>query len=117
MAFKFTGIQQLMNELERIGDKAEKVKNEALEKGADVLKEEVVKNAPKQTGHLKKNITVTPGEDGKVIVHTGDAFYSQFLEFGTSKMKARPFFEKSFINKKDEIEEVMAEVIKKELNL
>lgn len=118
MSMKFEGLTSLLRELERLENKAlaESVRAEALNKGAEILKEEVIKQAPKRFGELKKSISITP-ENEKVVVHTGDAFYAHFLEFGTTKMSAKPFMEPAFNAKKEEIQEAMAEVIKRELRL
>lgn len=69
---------------------------------AGVVRDGVRKRAPVDTGTLRKAITAVrrrgkPGQPiSDVIAKHGDgakydAFYWRFLEFGTSKMMARPF--------------------------
>lgn len=119
MSMKFEGLKELQKALGQLENKAtsEMIQKEAVIRGAEVLKEEVINKAPKKTGKLKESITITSVENGKVSVHTGEAFYSHFLEFGTTKVAAKPFMEPAFNAKKEEIQEAMADVIKRELRL
>jgi len=60
-----------------------------------------------QPGNLRKNIarvrlkgrkyaSVTGGEAYVGVSWRGDAYYGRFLEFGTSRMPARPFLRPAF---------------------
>jgi len=75
--------------------------------GANIIKKEVKEQAPitgKPThlkyGRLRDNIKTTKirnrGGAGTIRIHTGRAFWGLFLEFGTSKMTAKPFFRPAF---------------------
>ena len=65
---------------------------EAAQIGADAVRD----SAPVRTGKLRGNVTwELRRESGRVQAVIGvrrDAFYSMFLEFGTVKMAAKPFF-------------------------
>jgi HK97 gp10 family phage protein len=105
--------------------------------GARVLRDEVEARAPVDTGNLKNNIVITEpkqGADEAVFAYVGPKdvggmtysqriglggdygksapFYGRFVEFGTSRMRARPFVEPAFLAKKDEVLQAMAEVVK-----
>ena len=68
---------------------------EAAQIGADAVRD----SAPVRTGKLRGNVTwELRRESGRMQAVIGvrrDAFYSMFLEFGTVKMAARPFFRPS----------------------
>jgi HK97 gp10 family phage protein len=117
MAVELNGMTELINTLQRLGHNVTDVEEKALEAGAEIIQEEVITNVPERTGNLKDNIKVTEVKDSKIEVHTGKAYYGLFLEYGTSKMQPKPFMEPSFHNVKAEVENKMAEVIRRELNL
>lgn len=79
--------------------------------GADIFRDEAQARAPVRKGVLKANVIVKHLEedaDGgklqayKVTVRSGkfntegDAFYWRWVEFGTSKMAARPFMRPAY---------------------
>jgi len=79
----------------------------ATRSGATIVKNEIKKRAPvgkgpahPKYGRLKNNIKTTKikqrGGAATIAVHTGKAYWGSFLEFGTSKMSARPFFRPAF---------------------
>ena len=49
------------------------------------------------------------GKAGKVYKDAGTTFYWRFMEFGTSKMAARPFLRPAFESKKEEAVKAIAE--------
>lgn len=53
---------------------------------------------------------------GKSYSVAGAAYYAKFLEFGTSKMAARPFFRPAFEAKKVEAAEVFARELAKQVD-
>ena len=79
----------------------------ATRSGASIVRNEVKRRAPvgsgpahPKYGRLKNNIKTTKikqrGGAASIVVHTGKAFWGSFLEFGTSKMPAHPFFRPAF---------------------
>lgn len=101
---RVTGIDEMLRRLHQIGSQATKIENEALRAGAEVLKRTMEKNAPgpsqKRRLHLIRNIQMSrvKYKKGEKVIEVGpgkDAFYAHFLEFGTTKMAARPFVEPS----------------------
>jgi HK97 gp10 family phage protein len=71
-----------------------KVAPEALEAAisdaAQIIKDEAQRRCPEKTGRLKRSIDVQVFKKGSVAVTAG-APYAKFVEYGTSKMAARPF--------------------------
>lgn len=124
VGFDDKSLTNLTKKLKQLNDKAlTKETTKALRKGANAFKREIVKNAKqldnsktqnaiwrnvairskKQT--KKSSIGVYVGILGgaregknKGIGKGGDTWYWRFLEFGTSKMPARPFFRTAIDN-------------------
>lgn len=119
MGFKLEGMQELLKKLETLGNEAEQVKQEALVAGAKVVQQAASQKAPRDTGKLAENIVISDiKEDGTVDIGPDrDRFYGLFLEFGTSKMSARPFLQPAFEENKEQVQQKMADVIRRELGL
>jgi len=59
---------------------------------AHALRDDAKRNAPVETGKLRDGIAAhVEGLKAEVAVFDLDAYYSQFVEFGTSKQPAQPF--------------------------
>lgn len=92
----------------------------AIRAGSNIVRDEARRLAPIDTGNLKKSIatirrkgdkntvqfSVTPSRGGK-----HDGWYAHFLEFGTSKMSAKPFLRPAFESKQDEVLQATKEYI------
>ena len=119
---ELTGMQELLNRLENLERKGQSKENKAVKKASEVLQQEIIKNAPEDTGNLKENIDVSKikikNETKYVEVGTeNEGFYAKFLEFGTTKMDADPFMSRSFETKKNEIQDTIKKEIRKGLGL
>lgn len=119
---KLEGMDNLLNELDKLGQKGSKIENTALKEAGNIVKESIVKEVPVKTGKLKENITVSnvKSKDGVKKVEVGpgkDEYYAAFLEFGTTNMNANPFISRGYENSKEEAEKVIVEEIKKGLGL
>jgi HK97 gp10 family phage protein len=131
MSFQMQGLENLMQQIEQMGRALDgQTKEKALKESAEIMKEEVVANAREKTGTLKENIIVSDVQGEEVHVgpdQQGTAFYGHILEFGRKPGKkngrsypgapAYPFMGPAFENKKEAVEEKMADVIKRELGL
>ena len=116
------GMQELLNRLEEMGKEGKKIENAALKKAGEVLQEEIQKEAPTDSGNLKDNIEVGKIKKNKegsyVQVGTNDkSWYGKFVEFGTTKMSANPFMSRAYQSKKEEIQETIADEVRKGLGL
>ena len=96
----------------------------AIRAGSNVVRDEARRLAPADTGNLKKSIatirrkgdrntvqfSVTPSKGGK-----NNGWHAHFLEFGTSKMSAKPFLRPALDTKQDEVLQVIKEYIAKRI--
>ena len=120
--FEVDGMENLLNELDKLGQKGSRIENTALKEAGNIVKESIIKEVPVRTGKLKENITVSnvKSKDGVKKVEVGpgkDEYYAAFLEFGTTNMNANPFISRGYENSKEEAEKVIVEEIKKGLGL
>ena len=87
--------------------------------GARVFLDEMKLRAPKKTGNLLDNLIISYDADGSVpgklatyiVTFSRKAWYARLLEFGTSRMAARPFIRPSFEAKKQEAAQVVIDKI------
>jgi HK97 gp10 family phage protein len=121
MPAELEGMNQLMNQLAAMNRAVDsRVTEKALNKGADLLKERIKESTPVRTGKLRENIIKSDVKDDKIDVgpdQQGNGFYGHFLEFGTKKAAPRPFMGLAFENSKGDIQDKMADVVKRELGL
>jgi HK97 gp10 family phage protein len=84
-----------------------------------VVQQAASERAPRDTGKLAENIVISDIKEGGTvdIGPDRDRFYGLFLEFGTSKMSARPFLQPAFEENKEQVQQKMADVIRRELGL
>ena len=121
MPIELSGMDELLARLANTTQSVERTKEKALKKGAEVIKEEMITNAPVLTGNLKENIEVSDmkTKNSTEYVEVGpnkDAFYAKFIEFGTIKQKAKPFIEPAFLAKRREALDIISDVIKEAIN-
>jgi HK97 gp10 family phage protein len=119
MSLQLHGMEQLLRQLEQVGSEAERVKKDALLAGAEVVQQAASERAPRDTGKLAENIVISDiKEDGTVDIGPDrDRFYGLFVELGTTKMSAKPFLGPAFEENKDQVQQKMADVIRRELGL
>ena len=141
MKFQFTGVAKAVEALEKVKEDLENNMQEVLLGGGQLIRGEAIRSI--QTGaksgktYKKYNPTRThkasaPGEapasdtgflvsnirvkDQKDFVEVrSEASYSKFLEYGTSKMLARPFMFPASEKSKPKIAEVLFQKIKQSL--
>lgn len=145
VSVEIIGLDKLKKRLEKISTEAEQQVGNALNDGAMLIRNTAVQNiqqgthsgetykrgniehqasAPGEypatdTGMLVSSIHIEVGKEGKdVVAQVGSPLdYATYLEFGTTKMAARPFLQPSFeLNKakiKDLVNAVMKSLIRK----
>lgn len=122
------GMQELVDKVKQLGNKAKKIENQALLKGAEPILKEAVSTTEfhDRTGRLRKNLKISrpksKGDTKYVLVgidkgDISEIFYGKFLEFGTSKMNARPFLGPAYESKKEEAKEIIKQELRNALNL
>ena len=116
------GINNLLNELEKLGARKRKIENIALKNAGEKVKEAIKSEAPVRTGTLKRsiessNVKTKQGVKRVEVGPTKEGWYSKFVNFGTVKMKANPFMDRGYEKSKGEAMEIIKNEIKKGLGL
>jgi len=99
------GVLNLFHELPLVVEK--KILKTSIRKSAQILQSAMIRRAPVGfTGRLAESIKTTArGLKNKLAINViVGRFYSRFLEFGTSKMSAKPFVRPAY-------DEAMPEII------
>lgn len=140
MTVTFEGGKDLSRGLRALGDESTKTGRRALRVTAKELQAELVAAAPRQAGgpsvkskrlkdgtvarysygQLFENIRVrerAARRDNTIVmeVSTGRAFWGRFLEFGTSKMDARPWFRPVWDRMQNRLVATLGQVLGKEI--
>jgi HK97 gp10 family phage protein len=119
---KLEGIENLITEVEKLGQAGSRIENTALKEAGEVVRQAIEQEAPQKTGTLKKSIKTSgvKGRDGGKHVEVGpgkEGFYGKFVEFGTVKMRANPFMSRGYETSKDEALATIERELKKGLGL
>lgn len=125
-AMELEGMEEVFAKIDELGKKANRCVNAALKAGAEPILQDAITNAPERTGKGKKGLKVggiktlkgtkyveiglTKGDISKI-------FYLKFHEFGTSKMKARPFLQPALEKNKRVAQQIIANELKKGLGI
>ena len=121
MAAEIQGLKELINKLKDIQDKVQDEQvDKVLMQAAQHVKDEIRANCPTDTGALRESIIATYGKpkgpdgvrDVVVLSKTGDVPYGPFVEYGTSKRPAQPFFRPGVAQAKSEVKKILAEGLK-----
>lgn len=138
----FSCIEAYKKKLEDLGRKGNKIENEALEAGAEIILKEIKRNSPSKKSVNCLGLSKVKKIKGIKVVKVGlqkddneDGYYLKFFEWGTSahsyiaggKFKgarvnhpgqvARPFMRPAFENKKKEALDKTKDVIRKGLGI
>ena len=85
MKAKISGLNELLNKLDRIEQAAERGQKIGLKKAAFLIEREAKITAPTDTGRYKSSIS-TSFENNNLTAHVGPhVYYASYLEFGTGK--------------------------------
>lgn len=123
---ELTGVDEILNKLQQIGTNISRLENKALKNAAEpVLEDAKATNAfNDRSGRLRKGLKISniKNKEGVKYILVGvdksdnsKIFYGKFLEFGTSKISARPFLQPAYEKNKDYIEKTIAETLKEGL--
>ncbi|WP_411679850.1 HK97-gp10 family putative phage morphogenesis protein [Clostridium thailandense] len=123
-SIELTGVDEILNKLQQMGANVGRLENKALKNAAEPVLEDAKANVPVRTGKLKKGLKITnvKKKDGMKYILVGvdrgdnsEVFYGKFIEFGTSKMTARPFLQPAYEKNKNKIQKAIAETLKEGL--
>lgn len=121
------GMQEVIDRVNKLGAKGEVIKKRALDKVGNLVKGSMEKKAPRSSlskKHMADNIKVSDieKENGMDFVDIGpnkgdnsEFFYSKFTEWGTSKIPAQHWAEKSVLENKREINNIIKEELQRGL--
>lgn len=120
------GVDEILNKLQSIGENVGRLENKALKNAAEpVLEDAKATNAfNDRSGKLRKGLKITnvkKKEGAKYILvgidksDNSKIYYGKFIEFGTSKMPAKPFLQPAYEKNKDNIKRTIAETLKEGL--
>ena len=117
ISLSLSDVDALLRRMEQIGQVSERIKEEALLAGAEVLRAKIAEMAKRSPivdkPHLAENIIISAIEDGKLDVGPHKSFfYGLYLELGTSKMEAQPFMQPAFDASRSQIEDAMKAVLR-----
>lgn len=115
------GMEELIDKVNKLGKQGENIKKNALEKAGTMVKKSMEEKAPRSNEskkHMADYIGISEIEknDGADYVMVGpnkgdnsEFYYSKFTEWGTSKILAQHWAEKSLLENKKKINEVIKE--------
>lgn len=115
----FEGLEDLRRQLENLTNRTD-VEKKALETAGEHLRKEIQNSVTVRTGALKAAITKGEVQNGKILIgpsQQGPAFRAHFLEYGTSKMSAKPFMRPTFEQQKSRLEQIIADELRRGLGL
>lgn len=123
---ELTGVDEILNKLQQIGTNISRLENKALKNAAEpVLEDAKATNAfNDKSGKLRKGLKISnvKNKEGTKYILVGvdksdnsKIFYGKFLEFGTSKMPAKPFLQPAYEKNKENIKSTIAETLKEGL--
>ena len=122
------GMAELIDKVNKLGEKSEEVKKTALDKAGELVKDSMKKKAPRSSDikkHMADNIKVSEinKDNGVDFVMIGpnkgdnsEFFYSKFTEWGTSKIPAQHWAEKSVLENQKEINSAIKEELQRGLD-
>ena len=123
------GMQELIDRVNKLGSQGEEIKKKALNKAGIMVKSSMEQKAPRSQEikrHMADNIQVSDieKEDGLDFIKIGpnkgdnsEFFYSKFTEWGTSKIPAQHWAEKSVLENRKRINAVIKEELERGLEV
>jgi HK97 gp10 family phage protein len=99
MTVKWKNADRFHKKLSKLPPTVGKAAKEGLIESAEFIVEAMKRQVPVRSGALRDSITFTKPDanalrDNRVTITAGNkqAFYAKFVEYGTQKMRAEPFF-------------------------
>jgi len=119
------GMEDILTRLKELGQRAGPLENQALHAGAKIVQAHASQRAPRSETdgeHLADNIVISEAKQGEGIkyIEVGPSapfFYGKFLEYGTTKMAARPFLGPAKAQSRKEVLETIKQTLKEGLGL
>lgn len=110
MSVRFTGINELRVAL-RNKTNLNGARTTVRVNGAQ-MQQKAQRNAPVDTGNLKRSIGLELSDGGLTAKVTPTAEYAPYLEYGTRFMEARPFIGPAFDEQKEQFKRDMDKLVR-----
>lgn len=110
------GVEQLKSNFKKISKTASNEVEQALINGALMVERDAKIKAPVDTGRLRQSLSYQEenfGSKNPAVKVGTNVDYAPPVEFGTSKMAARPFLRPAFNENKDKILKEIAKAMRK----
>lgn len=113
-------VERVTRQLQKLNQSVGLTLPQAVEKAGEIMVEAAKEKAPRDTGKLVDSITHAPQERTptravqKVFT---TVFYAKFLEYGTRKMRKRPFMRPAFDEKQGDMSRAIESAVKKGDNI
>jgi HK97 gp10 family phage protein len=127
--FKIEGVENLQRAFGHKLSQIEKVIEKDVDEGADKIKADAKRRAPKKEHNLEEAIDKNKvwNKNGKISIFVGikineifkkaDSWYARHQEIGTSKMRARPYLRPSLNENKKKIKSKIESDLRGVLNI
>lgn len=106
---KIVGMEKLQKKLKK-NVKLDDVKRVVRHNGAE-MQEKAQRNAPVDTGHLKRSIGIEVTDSGMSVEVEPTAEYAPYVELGTRFMEAQPYLKPAFDDQKEKFEKDMKKLV------
>ena len=110
---KITNKETFKRSLENLEKKLIAAAMQGLEESGGAIVDEARERVPVKTGRLKDSIGLATDEDALSVTVKADTPYAKFVEFGTFKTPARPFFLPAVEHERPKTAGRVADAIKK----
>jgi len=114
---ELTGVAQALKNINAVGVNVDKEVSEGLETQAKRHADSAKANVPRDTGELADTIRVVRDDAKQVVVLAGGAElerpYAGHVEYGTSKMDARPFMRPAAARSENDQIPIMKDAVNK----
>lgn len=110
MSFKFTGVNELRAKLNKNTD-LNGVKRVVAQNGSE-LQQKAQRNAPVDTGNLKRSIGLEIQNGGMTAKSEAGAEYAPYVEWGTRFMDAQPYMKPAYNQQKEQFKRDLDKLVK-----
>jgi HK97 gp10 family phage protein len=126
-SIKIEGVKELKLALDKLGEEIKDKLQPALHKGAEIVAQKatsnIERNTEPKTGRLSRSMVVKdmPYKDSMPLISIAAvdrkiAPHAHLIEFGTTKMSARPFLRPALQSSQKEVEELIENTIEEVVN-
>ena len=106
---KIVGMEKLQKKLKK-NVRMDDVKRVVRHNGAE-MQEKAQRNAPVDTGHLKRSIGLETTNAGMTAEVEPTADYAPYVEYGTRFMEAQPYLKPAFDDQKEKFKKDMKKLV------